>query len=344
MKTPARRFKSLSPCFCAGIVDEPVLPAAPARPGARAKRCLAAATLEIASTCLAVGVLVLASGCHRGASPPPASAMTTPRIVSLAPSLTEIVCAVGGADRLVGRTDVCNYPSNLLIHVPIVGGFGRPYLEPLLAQKPTLVLDVDLEDKSLGAAFEQLGIGRQHIACRRLADIPSAIRTIGRLAERLDAGNTLARAIESSIRTRREAVATIPPEQRPLVYVEIWGDPLMTAGRGSFVSELVALAGGRNLGDELAHDYGTVSTEWVLTRNPDIIFCLYPSAGHHARKTVLARLGWQTLRAVQDGRVYDDFNLDTILRPGPRVLDGVEQLRRVIAEIGGRNSKSGTAK
>jgi len=277
-------------------------------------------------------VLTLAASCHRSAPPPSAATPATPRIVSLAPSLTEIVCAVGGSDRLVGRTEVCNYPSNLLVNVPVVGGFGRPYLEPLLAQKPTLVLDVDLEDQSLGAAFERLGIGRQHIACRRLADIPTAIRTIGRLAGRIDAGNALANSIETGILSWRASVAQILPEQRPLVYVEIWGDPLMTAGRDSFVSELVALAGGRNMGDELALDYGPVSTEWVLTRNPDIVLCLYPSADHQVRKAVAARLGWKTLRAVQNSRVYDDFNLDTILRPGPRVLDGVEQLRRAIAE------------
>jgi len=243
-----------------------------------------------------------------------------------------MICAVGAADRLVGRTDVCNYPPNILTNVPVIGGFGRPYLEPMLAQKPTLVLDVALEDKSLGATLERLGIGRQHIECRRLDDIPSAVRIIGRLAERSDAGNALADALESGIRKQREAVSKIPPEQRPLVYVELWGEPLMTVGRKSFVSELVALAGGRNLGDELAHDYGTVSTEWVLTRNPDIILCLYMSNDHHARQAVLSRMGWQTLRAVQNNRVYDEFNLDTILRPSPRALEGVEQLRRVIAD------------
>ena len=106
----------------------------------------------------------------------------------------------------------------------------------------------------------------------------------------------------------------------------------MTAGRNSFVSELVALAGGRNMGDDLACNYGAVSPEWVLTRNPDVILCLYPGADHHARKTVLSRLGWRSLRAALNNRVYDEFSLDTILRPGPRVLDGVEQLRRAIAD------------
>ena len=269
-------------------------------------------------------------GCHRPPPPAPVQAAQA-RIVSLAPSLTEIICAVGGADQLVGRTDVCNYPPNLLTHVPVVGSFGRPYLEPLLAQKPTLVLEVDLENQSLGAMLKRLGITRQHIDCRCLSDIPNAVRTIGCLTGRSDAGQALATAIASGISSQQAQVARLPPAQRPLVYVEIWGEPLMTAGRHSFVSELVTLAGGRNLGDELAHDYGTVSTEWVLTRNPDIILCLYPTVAHHARQAVLSRLGWQTLRAVQKARVYDEFNLDTLLRPGPRVLEGVDQLRQVIA-------------
>lgn len=331
MRTPVVKFDARAPFVCAGIAVDPARQAAPARPGPGAGRCLAATIREIASVCLAVGAIALLSGCRRN-TPPPAVAPSMPRIVSLAPSLTEMVCAVGGAHRLVGRTDVCNFPSNLLATVPVVAGFGRPYLEPLLEQKPTVVLDVDLEDQSMGATLARLGIRHQHVECRRLGDIPGAIRMIGRLADCPDAGNTLAGSIEERIRARQAAVASVPPERRPLVFVEIWGDPLMTAGRNSFVSELVALAGGRNLGDELAHDYGTVSTEWVLERNPEIVLCLYPGAGHQAVKIVASRLGWQTIRAVQHGRVYDGFDLDTILRPGPRVLDGVEQLRRVIAE------------
>ena len=105
----------------------------------------------------------------------------------------------------------------------------------------------------------------------------------------------------------------------------------MTAGRNSFVAELVTLAGGRNLGDELTQDYVTVSTEWLLQRDPDLIICLYPGALRTQYAATNKKLGWAALRAVQAGRVYSDFTIDTILRPGPRVLDGIEQLRQVIA-------------
>ena len=282
-------------------------------------------------TLVLLSALLCAAGCQRRtATPLPPAVPGLPRIVSLAPSLTEMICAVGGADRLVGRTDVCNYPSNLLTHVPIVAKFGRPYLEPMLAQKPTLVLEIDLEDKSLNETLGRLGIGHQHIECRRLTDIPGAIRAIGLLVDRKEAAEQLAVAMERGIQARLAATRQVPLAQRPLVYAEIWDAPPMTAGRNSFVSELVALAGGRNLGDDLPCTYGTVSSEWVLTRNPEVILCIYMENNQHTRQAVCARTGWQTLRAVQNQRVYDGFTLDTILRPGPRVLEGVDQLHQAI--------------
>lgn len=241
-----------------------------------------------------------------------------------------MICAVGGADRLVGRTEVCNYPSNLLAQVPIVAGFGRPYIEPVLAQKPTCVVATDLENRSLGETLDRLGIPLHRIPCRRMDEIPGAIETIGAIVGRTEVAGALAKTVRSGIRIRREAAARTQSARRPLVFVEIWGDPLLTAGSASFVSEMVALAGGRNLGDEVARDYATVSTEWVLEHNPDVILCLFHGADRRARQIVMARTGWQAVRAVQNGRVYDQFDLDTILRPGPRVLDGVEQLRQAI--------------
>jgi len=277
--------------------------------------------------------LLLTAGCERTGSPAPAAAGGV-RVVSLAPSLTEIVAAVGGAHNLVGRTDVCNYPPAVVVHVPIVGAFGRPFLEPLAAQRPTVLLDVGLDDESQAASIARLGITRRRIACQHLDEIPAAIRTVGEIVARQAAAATLAQQIEAGIRERRAALAQTPPGRRPLVFAVIWSDPLIIAGRNSFVSELVALAGGRNLGDDLPRDYAEVSLEWVLERNPDVVLCLFHDAARHARQAVLKRTGWQTMRAVQTGCVYDAFDLDTILRPGPRVLEGVTQVQREIEKAG----------
>ena len=116
------------------------------------------------AACVFLAVFAFGAGCRRAASPEVAPTTNAIRVVSLAPNITEIVCAVGGADCLVGRTDVCNYPTGIVARVPVVAGFGRPFLEPIFAQKPTLVLDAALEDVSLGTAMERLGIARRHIA------------------------------------------------------------------------------------------------------------------------------------------------------------------------------------
>jgi len=284
-----------------------------------------------AAAILAAAVLLPGAGCapERGAAG--RADAGGPRVVSLAPSLTEIVCAIGAADALVGRTSSCNYPADVVARTPVVGGFGKPSLEALLRVRPTVVIDVDLDDESQVQAMAEIDIRRLRIPCRRLDDIPAAIRAVGELAGRPADAERLAAEIAGGVAARRLAVASVPAAEKPLVYVEIWCDPIMTAGRDSFVSELVALAGGVNLGDEVDKDYYPVSPEWVLSRDPAVIACLYMSRDGSARSLVMNRSGWQALRAVREGRVCADLNPDVILRPGPRVLEGVEELRLCLA-------------
>jgi len=249
------------------------------------------------------------------------------RVVSLAPSLTEIVCAIGGEDLLVGRTTACDYPPHIVDRVPAVGGFGRPSMELLLTASPTLVLDVDLEDESVGQKIQNLGLRRERIACRHLDDIPEAIRTIGALIGRKRQAAALADPIAATIlRLRKQGAGA----HRPRVYVEIWHDPMMTAGAGSFVSELVTLAGGYNVGDKAEKDYFKVSSEWIVAADPEVVVCLFGSDIARPRDLVLQRAGWNGVTAVKRGAVYDDMNHDLILRPGPRVLESIEILRERI--------------
>lgn len=288
-------------------------------------------------TCVLAALLV-AGACRRAPEPAAkATDATAPRIVSLAPSLTEIVCGVGAADQLVGRTDVCNFPPGVTAQVPVVGNFGKPFMESLLAQRPTAVIEVDLEDESVAALFTRLGIQHHRIPCQRLSDIPPAIRLVGRIVNRTAPAEALADAVSSGLAARQAAVAATPATNQPLVFVAVWWDPLMTVGRSSFISEVVRLAGGRNLGDEMTRDYCTVSPEWVLERDPDVIVCLSPGAPGTALARLAGRTGWRDLRAVRAGRVLDAFDLDVLSRPGPRVLVGIDQLRRAL-ERGNREA------
>lgn len=281
-------------------------------------------------TVLALALCWLAAGCVREPAPP---ADSGPRLVSLAPSLTEIVFAIGAGERLVGRTDVCNYPPAAR-RVAVAGSFGRPSLETILALRPTMVLTVDLDDERALDPLVAAGIAQRRIVCRRLDDIPGAIREVGELAAAAEQARVLADSLAAEVARLRAARGAAEAASAPTVFIEIWGDPLMTAGRLSFVSELVALAGGRNLGDELDGDYVTVSPEWVVRRDPDIVLCLYMAADTRAAARLAARAGWQHLRALREGRVYDGFDTDVLFRPGPRVLEGVESLRRALEAPG----------
>lgn len=272
---------------------------------------------------VAMLILLLATACSKHA---PAPASSTPRVVSLAPSLTEIVFAIGAGSNLVGRTSACDYPRESRT-VPVIGDFGVPSMELLSATAPTLVLELDLEDNAVGARMDRLGLNRRRIPCDRLTDISPAIREIGRLLNRADRADSLAASIDDQLARIR---AELPPStNRPSVFVEVWHDPITTAGRESFVADLIELAGGHNIGSDVATPYYTVSAEWILERNPDVILTLYMTPGSNA-PPVTARSGWSGIAAVRNGRVYGGMNNDVVLRPGPRVVEGASLLRQCL--------------
>lgn len=274
-------------------------------------------------TVVCAAVLLHATACAPPPVPPPSAAPS--RIVSLAPNLTEIVFALGAGDRLVGRTSACTWPEATRT-VPVVGGFGRPSLERLLEAKPDLILDVDLEDEQLGAAMARSGLRRERIACRSLDEIAPAIRRVGALLGHREAAEELAGRIERDLAARRVRAGS---GSRPRVYLEIWPDPPMTAGARAFVSEMVELAGGTNVGTE-KREYYTLSSEAILQRDPEVILALYPTQTDSVRARMKARPGWSQISALRSDRVVCGLDLDLILRPGPRVGEGLDALEAAL--------------
>lgn len=269
-------------------------------------------------------LLCLAVSCRDPATP--RASAPGPRVVSLAPSLTEIVFAVGAGSNLVGRTTACDFPPEAR-NVPVIGDFGVPSMEQLAAVAPTIVLELAMADDAVAARMDRLGLKRRRVACDRLTDIPAAIREVGEIAGRRQQAQALADGIDAKVAAMR---ATLPPsDMRPTVFVEVWHDPITTAGRESFVADLVELAGGRNIGNEATTPYYTVSSEWVVARNPDVILALYMASSSNA-PPIAGRAGWNVIAAVRTGRVYSGINNDLVLRPGPRVMDGAKILRQCL--------------
>ena len=271
--------------------------------------------------------LGLAAGCSRPAPEPAATAPGRVRVASLAPSLTEIVCALGAGGCLVGRSSVCDYPPAVVTNVPVVGGFGAPSLEMLARCRPDVVLSVALEDAATVQAMERLGLRHVRIKSVTIDDIPEAILAVGRIVHREEAAQRMAGGMRAELATLR---ARPRPEPAPAVFVEIWGDPLITAGKRSFLSELIALAGGRNIADDVGRDYFQMSSEAVLARDPDVIVMLDQKSADAAARTIASRGGWAQLKAVRAGRVYSGLDESVLEQPGPRVLEGVRILKRCI--------------
>ncbi len=244
------------------------------------------------------------------------------RLVSLAPGITEILFFLGAGQRLVGVTNQCDWPARAG-SIQKIGDFSNPSLERIIALSPDLVLTTSHEQARWIETISSLGIPIYTVYPSDCADLVSSMQ---RLLELL--GDTAAG--RDSIRTFSENLRTLDESQRgtddskPRVFIEISSSPLMTAGEASFVSDLITRAGGSNIAVNLERDYSIINPERVILDNPEVIFIFHGLTTAH---DLSLRIGWQDIEAVKNGRVFDDVDPDLVLRPGPRVLQGIERIR-----------------
>jgi iron complex transport system substrate-binding protein len=239
---------------------------------------------------------------------------TPERIISLAPSNTEILFALGLGDRVVGVTDYCDYPPEALNKTK-VGGYANPDVEKIVALNPDLILvahgtPMDVINSMAGLGLTVFGI--------KTTDLDDLLNDIRRIAEITDK-EVEAQALTSEMETRIQAVTnqTVELEQRPRVFYIVWHDPLWTAGSGTFIHELIEKGGGVNIFQNVT-GYPTISIEEVIARDPEIIITSEWSYEWAINASELA-----STNASQTGRIYtlDD---DLVQRPGPRLVEGLE--------------------
>jgi iron complex transport system substrate-binding protein len=246
------------------------------------------------------------------------------RIASLIPATTELLFAIAAGDAVVGRTAWCDYPAAAAA-VPNLGDGIGPSLEAILSVRPDLVLLYNSSRNGETATrLRQAGIPSLLLNTDALADVGRIARLLGRVSGRQREADSVAAAFDTAL-----AAATVPAGgNAPKVLLLVWEQPPMTVGRGSFLSELVERAGGRNLFDDVAASAGAVSIEAVATRDPDLI--LTASEGPAA---FISRPEWQVVRAVRERRLLQvggsEFN-----RPGPRAPAAIREITgrlRVVA-------------
>ena len=270
--------------------------------------------------------LFLAAGCKPVRHKIPATPGKV-RIISTAPALTELVCAVGASDNLVGRTDVCNFPPEVTQHTPVTGKFAMPNIEQVIALKPTHLLECFLVNPSNKVNLERFGIKVEHIHCSRMADISPAIRRVGVISGHPQTAEKLADELECNLAQLQSDAASLKNTPRTLILLDHLTP--ITCGTNTFISEMVTLAGGNNIATSLKKEYDNVSLEWIIEKDPELIICFFDLKIDPV-KFFRSRAGWKRIRAVREGRIIVPGKTDTLCRPGPRVVEGIKELRKCI--------------
>jgi iron complex transport system substrate-binding protein len=256
------------------------------------------------------------------------------RIISLAPSNTEILFELGLGDKVVAVTDYCDYPYNFSEWITTgnmtsIGAFENPNMEVIATLDPDLIFATGGVQEEAVASLRELGNKVLVLDPATVDDVLQDIILVGKATDR----NQEAQSIVDDLRSRIDAVVNkvAAVASKPKVYYEIWYDPtsLWVAGSEAWQNELIEKAGGINIFADQQLDYFQSSAEAVIERNPDLI--LLPG-GHgfgppfwESFDAVKARPGWDSITAVQNNELYKiDQNL--IARAGTRVADAIEIL------------------
>ena len=275
---------------------------------------------QIITVCLfAVSVIVLYCDSILAAEAPGPQ-----RVVSLAPSVTETLFALGFGDRVVGVTTYCDYPAAAK-RLPKIGGFINPSLEAIAAARPDLVIGVrDSSHPVKTKEIENLGIKVVLISVTSLNDILNSFRSIARLLGRPEAGDKLAHKVTRQFEEVKKRVAPVP---RRSTLLAVGLRPLVAVGGKNFIDELISLAGGDNIAGNAAQPWLNLPDEYVVAKAPQVII----QAGMGSDRGTSAKY-WEDLQsipAVKEGRVYS-YPSDKILRPGPRLGEGLEEIARLV--------------
>lgn len=244
------------------------------------------------------------------------------KIVSLVPSSTEIIYALGAGDRLVGASQYCNYPEEALA-VTRVGAFDAPNIELIVSMEPDLVLAASLH-KDTVEALEDLDIPVLALDPMTIEEIYANIEVIAIALGEEAAGVDLIQDMKDRLSAVEQALADMDEDQLPIVFYEVWYPGVSTAGEETFIGEMITKAGGKNMAWGISR-WENIQEEEVLERNPDFII---HGHSHMDNQAFAEREGWAGIKAVQEGKIFF-VDPDKTSRTGPRVVDAVEEMAKL---------------
>ena len=248
------------------------------------------------------------------------------RIVSLAPGNTEILYALGLADHIVGVSSYCDYPPAALGKAK-TGGFSEVSIESVVALEPDVVFATGGVQDEVAKQLTQLGVKVVVLDACSLADVLAAIKLVGVVTGRTEAAEKIVLQLQERIRTIKAVVQPWAKDTPRKVFYEVWYDPPISVGPGSFIHDLIEMAGGINLMADSGNPYPVANLEEIIDADPDVIIYAH---GAMSTAQVAERDGWRQMEAVRTGRIVQIEDENILVRPGPRIVDGLEALAKAI--------------
>lgn len=250
------------------------------------------------------------------------------KIVSLIPSNTEVTYALGAGDAVVGVNDYDNYPEEVK-DVEKIGGTDFN-VEKIISLKPDVVLADASSNESGLQQLRDAGLTVVVVlAATSLDAVYDSIQFIGKVTGTTDQANKIVKGMKEKLAKIKEKAKTIKPEDQKKVFAEVSPVPnIYTAGKGSFMDEMITVIGAKNVVD-VAEPWPSFTEEKAVALKPDVIVLTYGYYTPNAVEQVLAREAWKDVPAIKNKQVFD-INSDKVVRPGPRLVEGVEELAKAV--------------
>lgn len=247
------------------------------------------------------------------------------RIVSLLPSSTEIMTALGYYPVAVTKWD--NYPADVQEKAEFVFQDSlNPNLEQFIKLEPDLIFFYQTTPQNI-TKIRNLGIPVVIFDSQSISQTYEAISKTGQILDRQQEASQLINQMKEKEQALRDKISQLSPDEKRKVWLEV-DNQLYTAGRDTFLNEIITKAGGINIAEDV-QGWGQFNNEQILSRNPDIILVTYGSWDANAVKNIKERKGWQNINAVKNNRIMELDN-DIISRPGPRIIEGLELTAKAI--------------
>jgi len=247
------------------------------------------------------------------------------RYISLAPSNTEMLYALGLGDKVVGVDDNSNYPADVS-KLDKVGGYSGTNLEKIVSLSPDVILAAGITSKDTLTSLQSHNLKVVILNAQNMDGIVANLRLLGQLANVPDKADAVIKDFQAKLDEVSAKVKTA--SAKPRVYYEL--DPtLYTVGPGSFIDEIITRAGGQNIETDATNPYPQLSQEAIVSKDPEVILVGDDTGGTDTPEIISARPGWNIISAVKNKRVFA-VSADLVNRPGPRAALGVEAVAKLL--------------